>query len=63
MEEQVAEPVSRIVAVVGGERRRDQWLLAPETQVVSVLGATSLDLRQSGSPESGNPDIRPETPT
>jgi hypothetical protein len=40
------EPVSRIVAVIGGTRRRDQWLLAPETQVVSVLGHTMLDLRQ-----------------
>jgi hypothetical protein len=40
------EPVSRIVAVIGGARRRDQWLLAAETQVVSVLGNTMLDLRQ-----------------
>jgi hypothetical protein len=40
------EPVSRIVAVIGGTRRRDQWLLAPETHVVSVLGHTMLDLRQ-----------------
>jgi hypothetical protein len=40
------EPASRIVAVIGGARRRDQWLLATETQVVSVLGHTMLDLRQ-----------------
>jgi hypothetical protein len=40
------EPVSRIVAVIGGTRRREQWLLAAQTHVVSVLGHTMLDLRQ-----------------